>query len=207
MLRFTSFLFCLSAFAQNPVLSISGPSGNIKAGSTVQFTIALSGTNTGKPAAVQADLTVPGTSITCATAQASIDATKTVSCKAGANSVRFVIAGLNANGLSDGAVATITVNIPPTMQAGTFSSTLSGVLGASPTANLQPLTTGVPFTFGITNVCDLNNSGTTDAADFTLGITQVLNGSGVDINGDGQVNILDLQRISNAATTGTCSTQ
>jgi hypothetical protein len=55
--------------------------------------------------------------------------------------------------------------------------------------------------------CDLNRDRTTNVNDIQLIVIQVLGASActADINGDGRCNILDVQRVVNAVTTGTCS--
>ena len=193
-------------FCAQPVLTLTGPNGNVKAGSTVQLSVSVSGTTGFNVAAIQGSIILPGTFVSCAVGGASTAAGKSVDCgvSGGGSNLIFIASGINTNVYADGVVALVTVNIPVGAAGGATTVGLSNTLSASLTGDGVVTTPGVNFSLGITSQCDIDSSGTTDSTDVGLVKAAMLSGSNsIDLNKDGKTDVIDLQRVINAIG-GTC---
>lgn len=198
---------CFAAGAQQ--LTISGPNGAVRAGATVTLTVTLTGSSGQNIAALQGSVANPGGTVTCTAGAAAIAAGKTVACGTVGNAVVFLVYGLNQNVLADGVVAQLQVALPLTAAAGNISEGLTGTLGASPAGGAVAITAGSPFGLSAVNACSITGDNPTSLADVLAMIAQIYAGTalqnGLDLNGDGAVDIIDVQRVANAAApAGTC---
>jgi len=207
-------LAACSLFAQTPpapAVSIGGPTGMQKAGSTVSLSVNLTGTGTSGLQALQFSL--PGLSWTTMTADgaAITGISKSITCKTVGTAYNCIVAGVNSNLLADGQLATLQVQIPKSAPGGTLSLLPTGTLGARTDATGggvgAPVVAGSPFALGTTSACDLDGNGKVDITDLTIGILQVLQPSvcsSADLDSSGACDVVDAQILANAAAGGVC---
>jgi hypothetical protein len=199
------FVFAVTSFAQQ--LSITGPAGAIHAGSAATLSVSLTGSAGLSIAGLQWTIANPGGAVTCAAGAASTAASKTVACQTNGTTTTFVVYGINSTTLSDGVVASIAVALPISTQSGTTSELIATPLAANLSGEFQTITAGAAFSLATVSACNVTGDATTSTADIAAELTDILIGSGgVDLNGDGAVNILDLIRIVTAEQGGTCKT-
>lgn len=218
MRLFATLLFtALLSFAQTPSLTLSIENqGPVRAGNTLQLKAALTGSTAATMAAYQLNLraTVPGTwsAVPGVTATA---AGKQFTCAvpdATSQDFRCILAGMNANTIQDGVVATISLQIPANAPDGQVSIIASNALGATGDgsavalgANTLSFTLASPL-----SRCDLNSDGVTNVQDVQLIIAQILGPLAMqttDLDGDGRTTVAEYQRINNAANGQGCRVQ
>ncbi len=208
----TLALFAGSLSAQ-PVITIGGPPGNIKAGATFQLTLNITGLAGTGDQALQFSLSgISGWSISPATGTAAVAAGKTLTCAAVAPAYNCVVEGAISL-MTDGQIAVLNVTLPAMTPPGTTSIALSNLLAAvtTTTGNIigGAINPGPPFPLSIINTCDLSGDGVVNASDMTIMRSQVL-GTTVctvaDLNADKKCNILDTQILDRAIATGSCAT-
>jgi hypothetical protein len=120
---------------------------------------------------------------------ASTAASKTVAC----NAAKCLVYGVNQNVIGAGQVATIAIPIPAGATPGSTSFSLSVVLGADKNANSITLTTGAALPVTILAIADINGDGVVDVTDVNLMAAQVLSGTCADDpKADGQCNLFDV---------------
>lgn len=207
---FTGLLFAQtlgtvgSARAQS--LTITGPA-NVKPGQTgVVLALNLSGSAGANIAAIQASVTVPaGFLITgSAIGAAGTTASKTLTCNPTAPTC--VLAGLNQTALADGVLFTLTGTVSATA-SGPLAFGVTNQLGASNAAKAVSVSVaaGPAFSLPVISACDINGDGRVDISDIQAYLlTQIFAApaSLIDLNGDGVANIIDVQRIATAGTPG-----
>jgi hypothetical protein len=207
-------LFCGSAaFAQQLALSLVQPPGQIRPGTTMSITVALSGSGGKNLAAWEGVIksSIGGT-WKAVDGPAAAAAAKTVACNAAASAdFKCLQAGINQNIYADGVILTYSLDIPANAAPGAVAVTVSGLLGASLAGDAIALTgNSINFTLAQpSSRCDLNGDSAINAQDVQLAINQVL-GLGqcsADLDGDGACRAPDLQRVIAAALGGACRAQ
>lgn len=205
------FLLALSsALGAQPVISITGPSGTIRAGSQITLTISVTGTAGTNMAATQFTVSSIGSwAPTAAIGSAETAAVKSVTCAAVSGAYSCIVDGLNATALADGTLATITATLPRNSSTGTVTLSLSNTMGADSGALNVTVGAGAPFALSAASACDLTGDGQVTAADHTAGLPVWLGVQGCsslyDLNSDGKCNVLDAQIIDIAASGGACA--
>ncbi len=181
-------------------VSVTGPNANMKPGQTAALSVNIAGAS--NVAAIQGNVTLPaGWPATCAIGTTAATASKQVACVlTPAGQLTFVVYGMNSNNLFDGAMVQVALVIPSTVAPGTNMIGVSGQLGASPAGDAVPLVAGVPFPLSITSAispCDLNGDGAVNIADVQVMVNRILSGVSTST-------IVDLQRVVVAAMGGAC---
>lgn len=211
--------FCISllllasaAFAQSSLTLSIQNQGPIRAGNTLQLQANLTGATAAGEAAFQFNLraTVPGTW----TIQPGVTATAAgkqftcVSPDAVNPDFHCILAGINANTIQDGIVATISLAIPANVPDGQVSVIPSNLLGASGVGSTVALTANtLNFTLASPlSPCDVNSDDVTNVQDVQLVGNQVLGlvAATTDLDNDGKTTIVDYQRVVNAANGSAC---
>lgn len=82
--------------------------------------------------------------------------------------------------------------------------TLSGLLGASTTAGAVILSTGTPYTLKILSKCDVNGDGTVNVADVQLVISALLTGGLCPLSG-ASCTLSSIVKVIIAVSGGACS--
>ena len=187
----------------NGTVSLAMGIGNGPPGQTAQAPILLGFIGTDAPTAVQADLSFDTTKLTFASASAGAALTsagKSLSANTLANgNVRLLGAGLNQTAIPNGVVANVTFTLNPQFTWGSTTVTLANCAASDSVGNLLSIscTAGTIVAF----TCDLNGDGNVNVADVQVIINEAL---GVipavhDLNHDGVVNVGDVQKVINAA--------
>ncbi len=208
----TLVLFAASLSAQ-PVITIGGPPGNIKAGATFQLTLNITGLAGTGDQSLQFSLSgISGFSITPSPGIAAAAAGKAVACASVAPSYNCVVEG-GISLMTDGQIAVLTVTLPSMTPPGTTSIAMSNLLAAVTTTTgsivAGALTAGPPFPLSIINTCDLTGDGLVNSSDLVVMRGQVLGTSAcvtADLNADKKCNVLDMQILDRALVTGSCVT-
>ena len=120
-----------------------------------------------------------------------------------AGQIKFVVYGLNADGLVDGVVFSAVFDV---VQGAGGQSTVTFIdtVAADPVAGLVSSITIDPIVFDITLKGDLDGDGFVNTQDVLIMIQQLLTGAtlpldDLDINEDGVFNVQDLQALINIA--------
>ena len=196
------------AVTQNGTLggpvSLAMGTGYAAAGQAVQVPISLASTGAPTVAAFQADLSFDQTKLTFTSASAGAQlasASKTlVTNTRGNGNVRLLAEGLNQTPISNGVVANVTFTLSPQFTWGA-STTVTLLNCASSDALANALSTSCTAGTVTVFTCDLNGDGLVNVADVQIIINEAL---GVipavhDLNHDGVVNVVDVQKEINAA--------
>lgn len=196
-----------------PILSVSGPT-TAQPGSTVTLSISLSGSSGSNIAGIQTNVGLPAgvTGSTETIGAASTAASKTVSCNTPSSSGQLIciISGQNQNVFSDGVIASLSAKLPSTPGSYTFTLTpiFASLAGVGVSTNAPS-----PFVVVVPSPCSVTGQATTSSSDVTTIINSVEAGTApasFDLNGDGVVNIIDVQRVINSLPspqgTGVCKT-
>jgi hypothetical protein len=189
-------------------LSIVG-TGQIRAGSTVQVQVLLSGSTGLNVAAWQSTIkSTAGGTWTATNGPASVAAGKSFSCATVTEVFNCINAGINSNILTDGIVGTYNLDIPTNATPGQVSIILSNLLAASLQGNAVALS-GNQLNFTLASPlsrCDINGDDTINVQDVTLIINQVLGlaACSADLDGDGKCAVPDVVRVINATLGGAC---
>ncbi len=194
-----------------PSLTISGPSGLVRAGSTVTLTISVSGTAASGTAAIEFTVGNLPWAATPTIGAAGTAASKSVYCATVAGVLDCVVVGLQPDALGDGVLATIQVTLPRNLQTGTATLPLLATLGAAQdsagNASAVTVGAGAPFALNTVSACDIDSSGTITQADFTAALPQFLGISAcgsADLTSRGKCDILDAQVLAFAVSGGAC---
>lgn len=174
-------------------------------GSTVDVPLVLTASNAA-PAAFQLDVSFSPSRLRFNSASRGEQLTyagKDLASTTSYGQVRLAGAGLNQNTIGNGTVARLNFTVDSSFPTGT-STTLGCSSAQSVTAQGQSLTTscsGSRITVSAGCSCDVNGDGAVNIADVQLEINRALGiaASGCDVNGDGTVNIADVQIVINAA--------
>ena len=190
-----------AALAAQPVLSITGPNANVRAGSTVPLTVSLSGSTGTNIAALQFSIANPGGTITCAAGSAAVAAGKTATCTSTATNLILLVYGMNANVIADGPVAQLQLTLPISAPGGSEPEALSGLVAATAAGDSASITAASPFVLSTVSLCDITADGKVDTQDALAMVAYIMTGAGSapDLNGDGKVDMVDLQRLVNAS--------
>ncbi len=191
-------LFAAVAFGQQ----ITATATAAKAGAPT--TITLIGTGMAAAGVVPAQFSMPAAAGQVITAGPTVTAAnKQITCQSGGGSVlTCVFYGINTTTLADGILATITMPMP----AATAPMPLTGINGSNAAGDSPAIaiTSGALLTLTPLLPCDANGDGS--VVDQIEGVVKP---PFTDLNGDGVVDIIDLQRVINAALPGaggTCRT-
>jgi len=174
-MRFSAFfLFAAVLLAQTfgshaahaQTITLTGPQ-NVKPGQTgVVLSVNLSGSAGANIAALQATLSIPaGFTITSSSIGASgTSAGKTLFCNPTAPTC--ILAGLNQTVLADGVLFTVTGTVAASA-SGSLGFSLSNQLGASNAAKAVsvPIATGPALSLPVISPCDINGDGKVDISD------------------------------------------
>lgn len=188
-MRFLLLILALPLSAQ-VTLTLSGPS-TAKQGSTVNLTLGSVGATANGPAGLQWTLTPPSgftVSSTAAGAQATA-AGKQIACGV-ASCIAY---GINQNVIANGAVASLTVQIPANATPGPASFSLSGLVAGDRNGGVMSATAGVPYSIVVLARADIDGSGSVDAADASAMASQVTAATCTDDqNADGKCDLIDV---------------
>jgi hypothetical protein len=144
------------------------------------------------------------TTVTAIAGPALAAAGKTLSC---ASTRRFlcVAAGMNANVIPDGVIATVTVKSTSWQN---ITESFADLLGATPDGDALTLGgLGISLAIPLVSKCDLNADGRVDLSDIAgaLGQAQgVAACTTADLTGRHKCDVFDIQRIVNAAASAGC---
>jgi hypothetical protein len=172
-------------------------------GAALQVPINLTSQGTAAPATFQTDLSFDQTKLSFTSAQAGAQLTlanKSLTTTVLSNgNVRFLASGLNQTVIANGLVAYATLTLSPQFLIGSTAVTLSNCTSSSALGG--SLSTGCTAGTVTAFTCDLNGDGVVNVVDVQLIINEAL---GVippihDLNGDGVVNVADVQLVINAA--------
>jgi len=192
-------LFC-SGLVFGQTLTLTGPA-TARPGNTIAVDVVLA-SPPADLAGVQWSVGLPpGLTATATAGAASNTAAKTLYCKDDATLCLAV--GINTNLYAAGVVATYSVVLPAVLTPGPVTIPLSGVIGATLEGKQAPLTAGAAYSFNVLSSMDLNGDGTVDVQDLQLMIQEILSGAlAHDQNGDGAADVRDAQIVARAATQG-----
>ena len=164
-------------FAQGVALSLSSGSGG--PGSTVVLNLSVSSTSGNKPASVGWTISYSTTdfsSVNVAVGAAATAASKSISCNNTAGSAKCVAWGLNANAISNGVLATVSMTISGSTRNTSSAVSLSNGLSALPSStSVATSTTGSVVT--IVQSQGLTISGTISPSASGSGATVTLSGA------------------------------
>jgi hypothetical protein len=186
-----------ASMTSSVAFSLTGEIGT--PGQTVQVPINLTATGTAAAATFQMDLSFDQTKLTFTAASAGaqmIAANKNISSTLLANgNVRLVATGINQTAIANGLAAYATFTLNAQFLLGSTTVTPLNCTSASGLGSaLSTACTGATVT---AFTCDINGDGKVDVTDVQLLVNEVL---GVtppvnDLNHDGVVNVLDLQKL------------
>jgi hypothetical protein len=212
ILLMTLLLASLAIAQSGPSLGVSAPA--TRPGQTATVSINLAGSAGQNIAASEWSFTVPsGATVTAGPAATA--AQKTVQCGANAQqTTTCVLYGVNSNTLADGVVATVAVPVAPispftsantTGPSFTLTNTLSASLAGSAVATAAGPAVNIP----LLSPCDLNGDGATNALDVVAAVSQVVSGVGSlkSLSSGSTFGLVDIQRVVNAAVSGSCVNQ
>jgi hypothetical protein len=194
-----SLIFAVCAMAQ-AVITTTPSAAVVYPGEPLTMTLSISGGT--QPSGIQ--WTAPLQDLTATIGASGTAAAKTAQCATVAGKTNCIIYGINSNKILDGAVASIAI---PTATPGTIQFALTNVLGSDAAGNAIPIT-APPATVTVTTKCDVNKSGTTDAADVNAYLPQVIGSAPCtqSMTGDGKCDIRSLiVLIYGAMPGGVCS--
>ncbi len=181
----------------------------VKPGATLTCTDVMTGGNTSTtgPAGVQWQFTPTQT---MGTPSVSVGAAATAAGKSVASNSAglIIISGINQNQIADGILAITTYQVPLSAFCPGNSPCLvfnpSNAIGSTTGGAAIGVTINPTVAVSVSNLCDLNNDGVVNAADVTIEVTAVLNGTAADRNGDAKTNVQDIVIEDVAASGGTC---
>ena len=177
--------------------------GSAPPGQTAQAPIQLASIGTDVPSTFQADLSFDTTKLTFMSASAGAQltgASKSLSTHTLANGdVRLLAAGLNQTTIPSGVVVNVSFELNPAFTWGNSTVTLKNCAAADSQGNLL-FTACTPGTI-VAFTCDLNGDGQVNVADVQVIINEALGVIAAvhDLNHDGVVNVGDVQKEINAA--------
>jgi hypothetical protein len=155
-------------------LTLTGPA-MARPGSTVAVNVTLAAPPVSL-AATQWSVTLPAGYVATAVAgAASTTAAKTLYCNP--LSTLCLTVGINTNLYAAGVVATYSLVVPATAAPGPVTIPLSGVVGATLDGSAAVLNAGTAYTFNVLTRTDLNGDGKVDILDLQLMIQEILTGS------------------------------
>jgi hypothetical protein len=172
-------------------------------GRAVEVPIQLASTGTASTTAFQADLNFDQTKLTFVSSRAGAQLTSANKSLATNvlpnNDVRLLASGFNQNTISNGVVAYATFTLSPLFTTGSSTVSLKNCASSDALSNvlLPACIAGTIRPFS----CDINGDGTVNVSDVQLVINEALGVSPAvhDLNHDGVVNVADVQKEINAA--------
>jgi hypothetical protein len=182
-------------------LSASGVYGS--PGETLQVPINLASQGTAAPAMFQTDFSFDQTKLTFNSAQVggqTANAGKSLTTTVLANgNVRLLVTGLNQTVIANGLVAYATFTLNPQFLIGSTPVTLMNCTSSS--ALGTSLATGCTAGTVTAFTCDINGDGAVNVVDVQLIVNEALGVTPAvnDLNHDGVVNVADVQIVINAA--------
>ncbi len=184
-------------------VTLSLGDGSGRPGQTVEIPLQM--TSTGTPAATgfQADLSFDSTKLTYLSARAGDQTTsagKSLSTNTLAGGdIRLLVAGLNQTAIANGIVAYAKFTVNSSFTSG--STVVTPKNCSSTNADGGALPTACTAGTIRTASCDINGDGTVNVSDVQLIINEALGliPAADDLNGDGTVNVADVQKVINAA--------
>ena len=136
-----------------------------------------------------------------------VAASKSVTCNP---SILCLITAINRNTIADGPVALLAIPIPLNAPLGNATFSITSTLGAS-TAGVSITETANPplSVVVLPSPCDTNGDGQLTAEDFTEAVQNVLAVPQIamDLNTDGETDLLDVQIVINAVLGNGCAAQ
>ena len=194
-----SLLFVGRLAAQTLTLSLSPPS--VYPGQSVTLTLTYTDSAvSANVAGLEWSYVLPA-GLTLATpviGTAGTTAAKTLAC----NGPLCIVYGLNITTFGSGAVATATITVPSTQAAGTMSVSLSQAEGATDQGVAVNLVVGPSVSVLVLNKADLNGDGVVNIDDVQIALSQALGTTGCtngDINGNGKCDLIDVLLVVKAA--------
>ncbi len=204
-MRKTLALLLLSVSAVAQTLTMSGPTGQVRAGTS--FTLALGIVNATNRQAIQ--FTLAGAAWPFVAVVGATQAGKVLDCSVVGAGINCVVSGGISN-LVDGTLASFTFTLPRSASSSTAAITVTNPLAAytfldvSVTPNTQtatgaPVVAPLPFSLSITSSC----------AGITLVVAKpqikgVVACSTAELNSDGKCDVLDLLILETFLVNGIC---
>lgn len=93
----------------------------------------------------------------------------------------------NNQPLADGVIGTFTINVPATTAPGTYALTFAGIMGVSITGVIVPIQSGPTLNLAVSNPCDINGDGVVNVVDVQTVITDATNGTAYTVQSVVQV--------------------
>jgi|HubBroStandDraft_2_1064218.scaffolds.fasta_scaffold21502_2 DNA-binding CsgD family transcriptional regulator len=186
--------------------SLTLVSAPVAPGASGTVFVSLAGIPTGTSiAALEFTVSVPPGLAFNPTVGTIVAGNKSITCSAPGQSLTCIVWGSTVVAMLNGVVAQLTFTAPATG----VTITLSNTLGADITGSSVAITAGAPLVLSVLSPCDLNGDGVVNLADVQIVLTAALTTTATtpDLNGDGKVNVIDVQRVVDAAAPGgTCRT-
>jgi hypothetical protein len=206
-------LLAASALGQTPgttttttALTLTGPA-SVTAGQPVTLTLSISGTASTLLAGLQWSLAVPPgiTSGSPSVALSGPDSALGLGVFCGTSIC--LETGFNGtvvvdNPLVDGALAVFLANVPASVAPGNYAFALSGLVGASTVGAAVPLVSGSVYSLQVLSRCDLNGDGSVNVTDIQMALNQALGIQACSFSGG--CGIVSLQAVIIAASGGKC---
>jgi hypothetical protein len=198
-----AFVTKLPSFGTTSSVTLSMADGSGTPGRAVEVPIQLASTGTASTTAFQADLNFDQTKLTFVSSRAGAQLTSANKSLATNvlpnNDVRLLASGFNQNTISNGVVAYATFTLSPLFTTGSSTVSLKNCASSDALSNvlLPACIAGTIRPFS----CDINGDGTVNVSDVQLVINEALGVSPAvhDLNHDGVVNVADVQKEINAA--------
>ena len=190
-----------ASMASSITLSAADASGGV--GQTVEIPVNLTNTGTASPATFQVDFSFDRQKLSFESIRAGPQlsmANKSLSSNVLANGdVRVLTTGMNQTVIAGGIVAYASFTLQPVFVGGSSAVTLKNCVGSS--ALGSALATGCNVATVKAFGCDLNGDGAVNVVDLQLIVNEALGTLPAthDLNGDGKVNVADVQKTVNAA--------
>jgi hypothetical protein len=164
--------------AQTTTVTLSGP-GTITPGNSLNATLSIAGSAGQAIVALQWSLVLPaGFTVGAPTMASSEPSGDTAQCGTAA----CLIYG-SLTSVVDGTLATIPISVSATAALGTQSLNVSSLFASTAAGfNVNGLVSGAPYSLKVLSRCDLNGDGTVNIADIQLIVNAVLNASACPIS-------------------------
>lgn len=193
--------FCGLLSAQTTTLTLTGPA-SVTAGGNFVATLAVSGSASQGIVALQWSMGLPAG---FAIGQPTVSSTDPTGDTGTCGVVICLLYG-SLTALADGTLATIPVAVASTATPGTQTIPLSGIFAATADGlNVNGLVAGSPLSIKVLSPCDLNGDGVVNVADVQLIVAAIVSGAACPVSvANGGCSILTLVQEVVAATGGAC---
>lgn len=178
-------LFLGSLCASSQTIVLTGPAF-IPAGGSGRLSVSVSGTAATKLTAIQFfwnPAPVPGAPLEITFVPPSSGPNGALGLGFYCGTVTCIIVGFNGNAvenqpLADGVIGTFTLSVPASVSPGVYPLTVTSLLGASTTGQDVLIQPGPTFNLLVVSLCDINGDGDVNITDVQTVIVDVMAGTG-----------------------------